>query len=458
MKNTVNRAKTHPWMKNAAVALMLTALLWSTAFAAEPAPPVTPLAPVATAAPVTVTSPMELSLDQAVSMALTNNPTGKIAVFDYEAAKGVLTAARSSRWPTVSGSHTDARSALPSAGGADPVATDRYSNSATASWILWSGNRYESQISQAKLALDVSQWGVAKARQQLKYDATTGYFNFMAARDAVRLNQESVARLEQYLQDVRLQFEVGVVAKVDVLRSEVALAEARQNLIVAQNAYDLTMANLNNIVGLPLTTELSIRGDLTYAKFEQDLAACIDAALRQRPEISQSTDAAKIAREGVTIAKAGYLPTVSAVYQNGWYDNTFAGGSNYNWTVYLQTTFTFLDNGLTAGKVKQASEGYHKAQEQLKQTVDGVQLDVRSAYLSLKAAEQSIATSSAAVGLAEEDYKIKVIRYQAGVGTNLDVLDAQLALTTAKNNFLRSMYSYNNFRAQLEKAMGVPVK
>ena len=116
-----------------------------------------------------------------------------------------------------------------------------------------------------------------------------------------------------------------------------------------------------------------------------------------------------------------------------------------------------MDSGLTAGNVKQAVEGYHKAQEQLKQTVEGVQLDVRSVYLSLKASEQSIQTSSAAVGLAEEDYKIKVVRYQAGVGTNLDVLDAQLALTTAKNNFLQAMYSYNNFRARLDKSMGVPV-
>jgi len=87
--------------------------------------------------------------------------------------------------------------------------------------------------------------------------------------------------------------------------------------------------------------------------------------------------------------------------------------------------------------LKQASEEYKKAKEQLQQTLDAVRLDVQSTYLTLKSAEQSIITSSAAVGLAEEDYKIKVIRYQAGVGTNLDVLDAQVALTTAKNNFLQ---------------------
>jgi len=436
--------QTKQWVKNAATVAVVLMLLWSTALAAPTdAPP----------------APRELTLDEAVKMALASNPTGKIAVFDFEAAKGALTAARSGRWPTVGGTHTDARSlAAPSITIPNPIETDRYSNTVSASWVLWSGNKVESQVSQAKLALDSSQWGIAKARQQLKFDATTGYFNLMGARDAVKLSQESVERLENYLRDTKLQFEVGVVAKVDVLRSEVELANARQDLIVAQNTYALAMAKLNNIIGLPLATELSVKGDLTYINFETDLATTLDTALRQRPEISQSTDAAKSAQEAITIAKAGYLPTVSATYSNNWNDTAFAGGNNYNWTVYLSTNWTFLDSGLTAGKVKQAVEGYHKAQEQLKQTVDGVRLEVRSTYLSLKAAGQAIQTSSAAVGLAEEDYKIKVIRYQAGVGTNLDVLDAQVALTKAKNNFLKAMYSYNTLRAQIDKEMGVPVK
>ena len=417
---------------------------------------------IVAAAPEQTGTTKEISLDEAVKLALTNNPSGKIAVFDFEAAKGALTAARSYRWFTISASHKDARTwsgeAANTAAGRDPnYVAEQYTNSATLNWTLWSGNKVESQISQAKLALDSSQWGVAKARQQLKYDATDAYFKFMAARDNVKLNQESVERLERYLQDVKLQFEVGVVAKVDVLRSEVELAKAKQSLIEAQNTYDLTMANLNNIIGFPLTTELNIKGDLSYARYEKELAFCVDAALRQRPEISQYTDAAKSAQEGITVAKSGYLPTVSAVYNAGWYDSKFAGGNNYNWSVYLLTNWTLFDSGYTAGKVKQAVEGYKKAQEQLKQTVDSVQLDVRQTYLSLKAAEQSIATSSSAVGLAEEDYKIKVIRYQAGVGTNLDVLDAQVALTTAKNNFLKAMYEYNNFRAKLDKAMGAPV-
>ena len=91
----------------------------------------------------------ELNLDQTVNMALTNNPTGKIAVFDFEAAKGALTAARSYRWPTLSATHRDSwtwagrRASLINYGDANYV-SDTFSNSVTASWTLWAGNRIES--------------------------------------------------------------------------------------------------------------------------------------------------------------------------------------------------------------------------------------------------------------------------------------------------------------------------
>ena len=191
--------------------------------------------------------------------------------------------------------------------------------------------------------------------------------------------------------------------------------------------------------------------------YTDPLAKCVDTALRQRPEISQYTDASKAAQEAITIARAGYLPTVAFTYQAGWYDFNFAGGSNYNWTAYLTTNWTFMDSGLTAGKLKQATDLYRKAQEQLRKTVDDVQLEVKATYLNLKSSEQSIETSKASVSLAEEDYKIKVIRYQAGVGTNLDVLDSQNALTQARNNYLKAIYDNSSYRAKLDKVMGVPV-
>ena len=414
--------------------------------------------------------PTDLSLNEAISLALTNNPTGKMAVFDYEAAKGTLMATRSYRWPTITYTNrmswTDYGDYYNTANYGDPnYMVNQASNTLTLSWILWSGNKVESQVSQAKLNLDSTKWGVALSRQQLKFNATDAYFKLMAARDSVKLCEESVDRLKQYLRDVNLQFAVGVVAKVDVLRSEVALAQAQENLINAQNTYDLAMANLNNIIGLPLTTFLQVTGELSYANYNDALEKCTDTALRQRPEIMQSTDLAQSAQEAITIAKSGYLPSVSVNFTGGEYNKTWPGlnskindYSTYNWSAYVMTSWTILDSGLTAGSVKKTVEGYKKAQESLRQTLDNVRLDVQSTYLNLKSSEQSIMTSKASVSLAEEDYKIKVVRYKAGVGTNLDVLDAQEALTTAKNNYLKALYNNNTYRAKLDQVMGVPVK
>ena len=122
---------------------MVMMMLWSTALAAPQAP-------------------RELTLDEAVMMTLASNPTGKIAVFDFEAAKGSLTAARSGRWPTVAGTHKDSwtwagANASRTTYGDPNYVSDQFSNAITARWTLWSGNAVESQISQAKLALDSSQ-------------------------------------------------------------------------------------------------------------------------------------------------------------------------------------------------------------------------------------------------------------------------------------------------------------
>ena len=148
-----------------AMGLLLTA---STLVGAEPA-----ATPAPQPTPVT-----EITLDQAVNMALTNNPTGKIAVFEFEAAKGALTAARSYRWPTLSYNHKDAWTWHGEKyndryyGGDRNYTDDQFSNALTLNWTVWAGNKIESQVSQAKLALDSSQWGIASARQTPKYNAT----------------------------------------------------------------------------------------------------------------------------------------------------------------------------------------------------------------------------------------------------------------------------------------------
>jgi outer membrane protein TolC len=117
-----------------------------------------------------------------------------------------------------------------------------------------------------------------------------------------------------------------------------------------------------------------------------------------------------------------------------------------------------FDTNLTLSKVKQAETEVAQATEKFRQTKDSVSLEVRQAYLSMKEAEKRIETSQVAVAKADEDFKIAQVRYSAGVGTNLDVIDAQLALAQAKTNYIQALYDYNTSKAKLDKAMGVTVK
>lgn len=415
-------------------------------------------------------APLELSLDESVIMALKNNPAVKIAEADKEKAAGSLTEARAGKLPSVGLTHKETRTAnAPSSVVTDYTTTpftratipgsinDKYDNSASISLPLYTGGRAEGLIGQAKLNLGSADQGVSLSKQQLKLDATSAYFGLLQARNMVQLNQESVDRLAAHLQNVQLQYEVGTVAKTDVLRSEVELANAQQNLIKAQNGYDLAVASLNNVIGMPLDTEIKVKEELKYSKFNTSLEDSIKYAMEKRPDYIQATTGIDVAKKGVDVAKAGLRPSVTLTGYQDWNDQDFPGNDNNNWGVALTASMNILDSGLTHGKVKQAEAGLDKAAEQARQKKDAVQLEVRSSYLNMQEAEKRIETSQVAVDKAEEDYKIAQVRYSAGVGTNLDVIDAQVALTQAKTNYVQALYDHNTSKAQLEKAMGVPV-
>ena len=280
----------------------------------------------------------------------------------------------------------------------------------------------------------------------------------MQAIDTVKLSKDSVERLSAHLQNVQAQYDVGVVAKVDVLRSQVELADAEQTLIKAQNAYDLAVADLNNIIGLPHGTDLNVTESLQYNKYDNPMENCINFALANRPELFQAEAGIEAAKAAVKVAKSGYMPQVAASASNDWSSTSWPGDDNQNWGVGVSVSMNVFDSGVTAAKVNASEASLYKAEETYRQTKDSVQLDVRNNYLSLREAEKRIATSRVAVDSAEEDYRISQLRYQAGVGTNIDVMDAQVALTQAKNNYVQALYDYNTSSAALAKAMGVPVR
>jgi len=408
---------------------------------------------------VALAAPVELTLEESVALALKNNPAIKIAESDREKASWAVRESLAGYGPTVSYTHNDRRSrSAPSLLAPTPSPQNSFNNSVSLSLPLYTGGRSEGLVGQARMGLKVADLTMDKTRQQLKLEATNAYFGVLAMRNLLQVAQESVDNLTAHLKNVQAQFEVGTVAKSDVLRSEVELANAQQDLIKAQNNYDGAVATLNNVIGLSHGTEIRLKEDLKYEQQGIALEDGISYAMKNRPDVIAADANIQKAKEGVKVARSGFLPTISLTGSNNWNDDKFPGARNSNWLVGLTTSLTVFDTNLTLSRVKEAEASLAIANETARQTRDAVALEVRSEYLGMREAEKRIDTSKVAVAKAEEDFAIAQVRYNAGVGTNLDVIDAQLALVKAKTNYIQALYDYNTSKAKLDKAMGVAVK
>lgn len=425
---------------------------------------------------------LELDLDDAVQRALTTNPAVKIAISQKKGSKAELNAARSGRGISISVNHQSGRGGyaddqysraldtLTNVGGTTYVPNYRtenvgkgignsHSNSITASIPIYTGGQLSGTIDQAKANYKSYALGETKAYIEMKKTATDGYFSLLQAGNMENLYQDSVNQLEEHLKNVQAQYDVGVVAKVDVLRSEVSLANAQQQLIQATNNYDVAEASLNKIIGTSLDTTLKLKDSLQYTPYENDMQYCLDYASMNRVDLEQSRLAVDAAKGAVKVAKSGFLPKVNASAGEAWggSGSNWPGDDKENWTVGISASMNIFDSGVTLSKVHAAEEKLLQAEETYRDTVDTVELEVRSNYLGLREAEKRISTTQVAVAKAEEDFHIAQVRYMAGVGTNLDVIDAQVALTEARTNFVNALYDYNTSKIALETAMGVPV-
>lgn len=411
---------------------------------------------------------LELDLEETIQRALLTNPSVKIAEYNRKAAKADYSAAKGARGISISLSHDSGRGgyadyAMRSVNGGTEILTkgigNSHSNSITASLPIFTGGELQGQIGQAKANYRSMLSAEEQAYNEMKETATTGYFNMLNATNMKALRQESVDRLQAHLDNVIAQYNVGIVARADVLRSEVELANAQQNYITASNEYDVAEATLNNIIGTPLGTTLLLKDRLQYEPYENDMAYCLAYSEQHRPELKQAEYAIDSAEAALVVARSGHMPKVYANASNNWGGNgsDWPGDDDENWSVGVTASMNVFDSGVTWSKIHAAQENLAKAKETQRQIKDAVELEVRTDYLNMREAEKRISTTQVAVASAEEDYHIAVVRYQAGVGTNIDVMDAQEALTQAKTNYYQALYNYNTSKAALNTSMGVGV-
>lgn len=209
---------------------------------------------------------------------------------------------------------------------------------------------------------------------------------------------------------------------------------------------------------MPIDTPLALNDNLEYLPHEQSEIECLEYALAHRPDGIAAIYEIKRAEAQINAAKSGFRPSISAIIQGSMTgEGAFKADQNKEqWAAGIHLEWDIFDNNVTSTRVEQAKSAQRKAESISRQNLETIRLEVHNAYTNLKIAEENIKITSEAVEEAKEKFLIAQVRYEEGEDTNLPVMDAQEKLTNAQINY--AIYSYNMNKAQLEKAMGIPIE
>jgi outer membrane protein len=406
--------------------------------------------------------PAELTLNYALEFALDNNFTIRQAKERIRQQEGVVLEVRSSQLPNVTGSggyqHNDREI---STTGEDKF----WSFDVTARQILYSGGGVSANVKSQKLRQEAAVLSLRDTIDAALLDVRIRFYTVLVNRERIKVQEQNIDLLQRQLQDVKNRFDAGTVSNFEVLRAEVALANAQTPLITARNDYRLSIEELRQSLGFTTNNENNTAkipefiGSLDFtAPATVDLHSSLTSAREQRLDLQLLTKLEQASEEGVTVQRAAYYPNLALFGSYDWQKRIGSNSisdMNHGATVGLQSSWAIFDGRATSGRVMQARSLLAQAKLSTEQAQLAVDVDVRRAISSVQQATELAQASQKVVAQAEEALRLANARFSAGTATQLDVLQSQVDLTTARLNQVQAYYSFNVSAAQLRRAIGL---
>ena len=405
--------------------------------------------------------PRPLTLDVALDYAVAHSPTLLRTREQIREQEGVLVTARASRLPTVSANGSAAR--IDDHRLESPLYDDRsWSVDVTASQVLYAGGGLQAQERAQRAQLEAARLAFNAALSDTLLGVRQQFYGVLLAREVIAVREEALQVLESELTYARSRRDAGTGSDFDLLRAEVAVANARPGLIRARNALKIAQEQLLTTLGAASTPsgDLDVQGSLVVPAREIALADAVAAARAHRPELLQQERLVQAADQGVIGARSGYQPTVSAVGGYAWTSPSLitTSGNLHGWSAGVQASWNIFDSKATAGKVTQARSRAQQSRLALEERQLAVELEVRTAHASLVEASEVLHASEQVVTQARESLRLSQTRYQAGLSTQLDVLSAQSSLTEARSNLAQAQHDYAVALASLQRATAAPAR
>ena len=400
------------------------------------------------------------TLDDAWATALNTNHQIKTAQANTDVSQEQLQAAEGQNLPdlNVGSSYTqynETPSAKTNIGGKSAQFAMQQDGSvraqAMASLPIYTSGKITHNINAAQANLDATQANEKVAALNLKMQVADSYVAVLRLEDAVQVAQSHIQSLESHAKDVKNLFEQGVVAKNDVLAADVELLNAKQLLLQAANVYDNAKARYNQLLTRQLTAKVELAKNFPEPS-KLTLENLNQSALNQRPELLVLNEQIEALHEQMQAMKANLMPQVALnggyqYQQNRYqaYEGLWQANVGVDWKLY---------DGSTNHKGEALEKQALALKEQHEELSGQILLEVRQIWLDTQEAQQRLQVAKQAIMQADENLKVSTDRYQQGLATHTEVIQAEDLRTKTHNNLNNATYDVALATLRLKRATG----
>lgn len=398
---------------------------------------------------------IDMTLDRCIEIALGNNPQINAAFHDILASDARIKQVWSNYFPQINWqtSYTKMRQLQLSDALGETLTFNYYLlGQITLQQMLYDFGVTQNQATIKRLDYEAYKTTLGAIINDVIYQTKDAYFNLLYAFEKRRVAQDTVNKFELFYNQAKAFYEIGMNPKVDVTIAEVNLSNSKLQLIQADNAVNLAVARLNNIMGVPFIDKYNVIERLKYTPVDIDFQKSIEIAREARPELKLAELKVEGAKQTLKLVKKSYFPTLSIEGQYMVGGKSWTSNYGYNLGGYLN--FPTVNGMLVKNEIKEAKYLYDKELANAKNTQNKIYLEIQNAYLNLEEKKNQMPVAMLNVKQAKENYELSYGRYKVGEASPTELKDAQINYQQAQLSYYSAMYQYNSSKAALEKAIG----
>ena len=404
-----------------------------------------------------------LTLEQCIGIALKNNPEIAKNTWNTKTAMAEKDIAQGRLWPEIGvvGGYThyhDDRLITPRRPGGQDVLdfTDELiSGGIVLSMPLYTGGRLRNEVKATKQITQSAQYQLLRSKEELVFNVSNVFYSMLGQQAVIKSLIFSQKALEEHHKRVTELLNAQKAAKVDLLRTEVRLADIEQQLLRERNVLNIQHALLANLLGLDQQDKyFEIEGELTGVDFSTSIDQRITSAFKSRQDYRSLESRANAQQKKLDIAKAGRLPEISlhASYGNQW--DTDSSQDNEVGQVGILLVMPLFEGGRIDAKVRREHSRLRAQKEALRKLQLQIRLELETSVSNIESTRARIDVTQKAVEQSKESLRIEREKYDYGKGAIVDVLDAQSAMLESQKNYYRALAEYNTALAQFRLAVG----